>query len=107
MEVIIQQIYVPNCNEGGWYTCQRSQTVSRKTFHAIIEPPCSLYSSNLVGRIHGFMDLTPNIGILSSQAPIGVKLLESRHITPCYSFPIFYTTVFCALLPRQDVRCDG
>ncbi|GFY16874.1 hypothetical protein TNCV_3689321 [Trichonephila clavipes] len=26
MEVITQQLYIPNCIDGGWYTHQRSQT---------------------------------------------------------------------------------
>ncbi|GFT69661.1 hypothetical protein TNCV_1298701 [Trichonephila clavipes] len=30
MEVITQQLYVPNCFERGWYTDQRSKTVLRK-----------------------------------------------------------------------------
>ncbi|GFW23195.1 hypothetical protein TNCV_3802951 [Trichonephila clavipes] len=30
MEVITQQLYVPNCIEGGWYSHRRSQTVPRK-----------------------------------------------------------------------------
>ncbi|GFV55696.1 hypothetical protein TNCV_754961 [Trichonephila clavipes] len=29
-KVNTQQLYVPNCIEGGWYTHQRSQTVPRK-----------------------------------------------------------------------------
>ncbi|GFW90053.1 hypothetical protein TNCV_3485051 [Trichonephila clavipes] len=40
MEVITQQLYVPNCIEGGWYTHQRSQTVPPKTSQTMIEPPC-------------------------------------------------------------------
>ncbi|GFW57033.1 hypothetical protein TNCV_3473161 [Trichonephila clavipes] len=58
----------------------------------ITEQHKRMESSNLVCRIHGFMNLTP-----SSQPPIGLKESES---TPCYSFPVFYTPVSLAQARR-------
>ncbi|GFU41290.1 hypothetical protein TNCV_3011161 [Trichonephila clavipes] len=40
MEVIPQQLYVPNCIEVGRYTHQRPQTVPRKTHQTMIESLC-------------------------------------------------------------------
>ncbi|GFW45727.1 thioredoxin-related transmembrane protein 1 [Trichonephila clavipes] len=40
MGVITQQLYLPNCIEGGWYMHQRSQTVPQKNTPDMIEPPC-------------------------------------------------------------------
>ncbi|GBN70799.1 hypothetical protein AVEN_172430-1 [Araneus ventricosus] len=84
MEVIAQQLYVPNDIGGGWYKYQRSQKLPRENTPDHDLATMALYSSNLACRIHSFMSLTPY-----SQPPVDVKQSESRLITLCYLFPVF------------------
>ncbi|GFX65989.1 hypothetical protein TNCV_14101 [Trichonephila clavipes] len=92
MEVITQQLYVPNYIEDGWYTHQRSKTVPRKNTTNHDGTTISLYSSNLAYRIHGHILSFPSV-------------LSSRNRdSPLVSSPLHSS--LCALLPRQDVQPD-
>ncbi|GFT92930.1 hypothetical protein TNCV_740801 [Trichonephila clavipes] len=78
MEVITQQLYVPNYIEGGWYTHQTSKTVPPQT---MIDPPSPSTVPTWYAGSMAFISMTPNF-----QPPVGVKLSESRLPTQCYSF---------------------
>ncbi|GFX79240.1 hypothetical protein TNCV_695521 [Trichonephila clavipes] len=57
MEGISQQLYLPNCIERSWYTHQ-TPSVPRKSTPDYDWATMSLYTYNLVFRIHGFMNMT-------------------------------------------------
>ncbi|GFX00180.1 hypothetical protein TNCV_296691 [Trichonephila clavipes] len=100
MEMITQQLYVPNCIGGGWYTHQRSQCHEKHPRLLLSRKALVQFQPDMQDPwLHG-----PGT-IFSASRWRYVVEIKTHHSMLLIS-SLLHSSV-CALLPRQDVQPDG